>query len=253
MNSGNLMALCWLSHCSTRVLPKVWWPFTPLMATETTARQTIAMGLCMGLPSQMTGKEKAIHHTIFDGQDDYISVANHSSLNPTGDFAISLWTLVASTQVPHEGINDILRKWNGNAEGYPFSISYLNTTADPIVDKILYARYDGQGCANAPTAYSPTIDNDEFIHIALVKQGTKLRHYLNGELIQEFTDNTSCSYCKHRGYDHWMPWKSCKILQRKNRRHPDIQPFDLRCRSGKLVRRVELHPGQDIDNSFCSP
>ena len=33
----------------------------------------------------------------------------------------------------------------------------------------------------------------KFIHIALVKQGTKLRHYLNGEVIQEFTDNTSCS------------------------------------------------------------
>ena len=131
---------------------------------------------------------------FFDGQDDYISVANHSSLNPTGDFAISLWALVSSTQVPHEGINDILRKWNGDAEGYPFSISYLNQLADDQnEDKIIYARYDGQGCANVPTSYSPTIENDEFIHIVLVKQGNKLRHYLNGTMIQEFTDNTSCT------------------------------------------------------------
>jgi hypothetical protein len=144
------------------------------------------------LTNDRKGKGNSSYY--FDGQDDYISVAHHSSLNPTGDFAISLWTLVASTQVPHEGINDILRKWNGNAEGYPFSISYLNTLADDAnEDKFIYVRYDGQGCANAPTSYSPTIDNDEFLHIVLVKQGTKLRHYLNGSLIQEFTDNTSCS------------------------------------------------------------
>jgi hypothetical protein len=131
---------------------------------------------------------------FFDGQDDYISVADHSALNPTGDFAISLWALVSSTQVPHEGINDILRKWNGDDAGYPFAISYLNQLADdPIEDKIIYARYDGQGCANVPTSYSPIIENDEFIHIVLVKQGNNLRHYLNGSMIEEFTDNTSCT------------------------------------------------------------
>ena len=144
----------------------------------------------------LTNDRKGIVNSayFFDGQDDYISVANHSALNPSGDFAISLWASVSSTQVPHEGINDILRKWNGDAQGYPFSISYLNTLADDDKeDKIIYARYDGQGCANNPTSYSPTIQNDEFIHIVLVKQGTKLRHYLNGIKVEEFTDNTSCS------------------------------------------------------------
>jgi hypothetical protein len=137
-------------------------------------------------------KESVNSAYFFDGQDDYISVADHSSLDLTGNFAISLWALVSSTQVPHEGINDIIRKWNGNTEGYPFSISYLNPLADDQnEDKILYARYDD--CGNVPTSYSPTIENDEFNHIVLVKEGTKLRHYLNGSLIQEFTDNTSCT------------------------------------------------------------
>lgn len=130
----------------------------------------------------------------FDGVDDYVKVPNHSALNPSGDFAISLWTLVSSTQVGAERINDIIRKWNGNEEGYPYSISYLNTNADDAnEDKFLYVRYDGQACAHAPTSYSTTVTNDEFAHIVLVKQGTTLKHYLNGTLLQEFTDNTSCS------------------------------------------------------------
>jgi hypothetical protein len=96
--------------------------------------------------------------------------------------------------MPHEGINDIIRKWNGNSEGYPYSISYLNPAADDAIeDKIMYARYDGSTCAHSATSYSPIVENDEFMHIVLVKQGTKLRHYLNGTLVEEFADNTSCS------------------------------------------------------------
>ncbi len=137
---------------------------------------------------------KANSSYYFDGQDDYINVPHTNALNLTSDFTISLWAEVASTQVPHEGINDILRKWTGNAEGYPFAIAYLNPLADDAnEDKFIYARYDGQGCSNSPTSYSPTIQNDVFQHIVLVKQGNKLRHYLNGTLIQEITDNTSCS------------------------------------------------------------
>lgn len=130
----------------------------------------------------------------FDGENDYINVPHNTALNLPGDFTISLWAEIAETQVPNEGINDILRKWNGNHEGYPFAIGYLNPlAADAYEDKIIYVRYDGQGCANAPTSYSPIINNDVFLHIVLVKQGGILRQYLNNILIQEFADNTSCS------------------------------------------------------------
>ena len=130
----------------------------------------------------------------FDGVDDYIHVPHTEALNLPGDFSISLWAEVSSSQVPHEGINDILRKWNGNHEGYPFAIAYLNPLADDAFeDKLIYVRYDGQGCSHAPTSYSSTIENDEFQHIVLVKQGNTLRQYLNNVLIQEFTDNTTCS------------------------------------------------------------
>lgn len=129
----------------------------------------------------------------FDGEDDYINVTHNPALNLSGDFTISLWAEVASMQVPHEGINDILRKWNGNAEGYPFAIAYLNSFADDAhEDKIIVVRYDGQICSNAPTSYTPTIENGVFQHIVVVKQGSTLRHYLNNTLVQEFTDDTTC-------------------------------------------------------------
>jgi hypothetical protein len=133
---------------------------------------------------------------LFDGVNDYISVPHHADLNLTGDFTISLWTNISPSQEPHEGINDILRKWNGNAEGYPFSISYLNTLADDAhEDKILYVRYDGQGCGNAPTSYSPLITNDTFVHVVLIKVNGKLRHYLNNVLVAEIDDTTDASGC----------------------------------------------------------
>lgn len=130
----------------------------------------------------------------FDGENDYINVPHATALNLPGDFSISLWAEISSSQVPHEGINDIIRKWNGTAEGYPFAIAYLNPLADDATeDKIVYVRYDGQGCGHAPTSYSPIIENNVFLHIVLVKQGDKLRQYLNNTMIQEFTDNTACS------------------------------------------------------------
>jgi hypothetical protein len=166
----------------------VFYPFNSSAKDSTTNHRD---GVVHG-PSPTNDRKGNVNSAyFFDGQDDYINVANHASLNPTSDFTISLWASVSSTQVPHEGTNDILHKWNENADGYPFSISYLNPLASSQQDKIAYARYDG--CANVPTSYSPAIEDDEFIHIVLVKQGTNLRHYLNATLIQEFTDNTSCS------------------------------------------------------------
>ena len=129
----------------------------------------------------------------FDGVDDYISVADNDLLD-LSNFSISLWANIAATQQPHEGINDILRKWNGDAAGYPFSISYLNPLADDAFeDKIIYARYDGQGCGNIANTYSPNITNDTFVHIVMVKDGNKIRTYLNNVFAGEITDPTTCS------------------------------------------------------------
>lgn len=135
----------------------------------------------------------------FDGVDDYISVANTSDLNLTGDFSISLWTLPSSSQVltgaTQSTINDILRKWNGDAQGYPFSISYLNSTNATNPNQFLLVRSDSQPCINAPSLFSPIISADVFHHIVFIKQGNTLTQYLNNVLIGSTTDLTQGSAC----------------------------------------------------------
>ena len=131
---------------------------------------------------------------LFDGLNDHIQVPHNELLNLAGDYSISLWTKIAGDQEPQNGINDILRKWNGDAQGYPFSISYLNPLADDAhEDKIIYTRYDGSVCMNTTTTYSPLITNDTFIHIVMVKENDKIRTFLNNELIAEVNDITTCS------------------------------------------------------------
>ena len=144
------------------------------------------------LTTDRKGAANTAYH--FDGLNDYIQVPHDDLLNLAADFSISLWTNVAAVQEPEGGINDILRKWNGDAQGYPFAISYLNPLADDFQeDKILYARYDGQICGQTATTHSPTITNDTFIHIVLVKENDKIRTYLNNVLIAEVTDPTTCN------------------------------------------------------------
>lgn len=129
----------------------------------------------------------------FDGVDDHIRVPDNDLLDLT-EFTISLWAYIAAVQEPENGINDILRKWNGDAQGYPFSISYLNPLADDAFeDKILYARYDGQVCGNTATSHSSLITNETFVHIVMVKDGNKVRTYLNNVLTEEVTDPVTCS------------------------------------------------------------
>lgn len=131
----------------------------------------------------------------FDGVNDYIHVPHSDLLNLSGDYTISLWTEISSTQTYQEGIHDILRKWNGDNVGYPFSISYLSNDAPADRrGKLLYVRYDGQSCANAAVSYTPNIvATNTFINIVFKKQGNTLSQYLNGVLQAEFIDNTTCS------------------------------------------------------------
>jgi hypothetical protein len=143
------------------------------------------------LTTDRKGESNAAY--LFDGTNDYISVRHNDLLNLTGDFSISLWTQIALAQAPEANINDILRKWNGDHTGYPFSISYINSTAlSDVADKIFYVRYDGHTCVNTPQGYSGSITNDVFIHIVFIRKGTTLSNYLNGVLVSEFDDTTSC-------------------------------------------------------------
>jgi hypothetical protein len=145
------------------------------------------------LTTDRHGNENSAYY--FDG-NDYISVAHSELINfgNNDDFTIALWTWINPTQVLDAGINDIIRKWNGDAQGYPFGISYDNENAPVGFQRtLLGARYDGSACYNIPTGYSNAVNSSVFHHVVFTKQGAVLRLYLNNELVSTFTDVSTCS------------------------------------------------------------
>ncbi len=131
----------------------------------------------------------------FDGVDDYIKVPNQTQLNTSGDFAISVWTAVSSTQIGTEGINDIIRKWNGNTEGYPLCNFVPEYKCRRCRMKTSLSMFDTMGrlVHMRPHRTLLRLRTMSLYTSYWLKRGLSLRQYLNGNLIQEFTDNTSCS------------------------------------------------------------
>lgn len=131
----------------------------------------------------------------FNGSS-YISVAHNELINfgNTDDFSISLWAWVDPAQIPDGGINDIIRKWSGDTQGYPFAISFDNESAPVGYQRtFLGARYNNSICYNVATGYSGVISYSTFHHIALTKQGSVLKLYIDNVLASTFTDISGCS------------------------------------------------------------
>lgn len=146
------------------------------------------------LTTNRKGKSNSAYY--FDGIDDYISIEDNTStdFDNDQDFSISLWASVKFPQVvPSNGIFDIVRKWSGDGQGYPYSISFLNENAAFGHNTFLQVRYDGSVCGNAPSEYSSTIDSEEWHHIVMIKQGNTIFQYLDNNNVSEVPDNTSCT------------------------------------------------------------
>lgn len=133
----------------------------------------------------------------FNGVNSYISVADNDATDfeATQDFTISLWVSVKNPQAdPSGSIFDIIRKWDGwNNNGYPYSISFLNENAT-AANRFLIVRYDGQICQNIPTMYSPVVtDYEGWHHLVMVKDVSRMKFYLNNELVADIEDTSSCT------------------------------------------------------------
>ncbi len=126
----------------------------------------------------------------FDGKDDYVEIPDSDKINfKKGDsFTVEAWVQVASIQTDNEeGDNDIIEKWNGEDECYPYVIRYKNKSG-----RVIAAQYDGSD--NYPTLSSKiTINDGYFHHIAFVKDSSesKLYLYVDGELEDEALDNNT--------------------------------------------------------------
>jgi len=138
---------------------------------------------------------------IFDGRQDYIEIPNSEDINfaTNQDFTVASWIKIAKEQpFKTNGDNDIIEKWNGSG-GYPYVIRYI-----PDNQTICAARYDG---SNNPSITTTTkLNSEQLYHIAFVKEGSKLRLYLDGreenstdDTTQSQTQNDSPLYLARRG------------------------------------------------------
>ncbi|HSH03352.1 MAG TPA: FG-GAP-like repeat-containing protein [Anaerolineae bacterium] len=124
----------------------------------------------------------------FDGTDDHIVIPNNPAFNPAvnDDFTIALWVKIPPTHPGAAYIDEsILDKWSG-VGGYPYTVRYLNQNNGANSGKIQVVRYDG---TNAVILYSTTTVNDnQFHHVAFVKDGPAINLYIDGILESTATD-----------------------------------------------------------------
>ena len=131
----------------------------------------------------------------FNGVDQFIMIPNAEQNNFTygQDFSISLWVKVDQVQKDlNASLNDIIRKWRGDTQGYPFAIVYYNqTAADSSRNRFCFVRYDGSICRNGPHSFSaPAKNGKDFIHLVFVKEGEWMRIYQDKKLVTETKDTT---------------------------------------------------------------
>lgn len=141
-----------------------------------------------------TGKKKSAYH--FNGTDQYISIPHSDQTNfeHNQDFTISLWVSIEDQPDLAGPLNDIMRKWRGDTQGYPYAIVYYNNTAqEEIRQSFSFVRYDGSICRHSPQLFTPAPAGKSFIHLVCLKQGTALRVYINTKLVAEAMDTTEPS------------------------------------------------------------
>ncbi len=135
------------------------------------------------------GKEEKFYSALkLDGQDDYINAGNGSRLNvATGNFSVEVW----AKSFGYTSAGTIISKQNWFYSGGPgYYIAY------PFSPQNIYVGVcDGNNCSvnyhHINTGLGSVFD---WTHIAMVKDGYKLKAYINGEKVTTGESNTDNIY-----------------------------------------------------------
>jgi hypothetical protein len=108
----------------------------------------------------------------FDGIDDRLQFPSNSAVDfgTNQNFTIEFWVNIPSG---YSTSGVILEKLN-TGFGYPYAIRYTGPSK-----KLVFLRYDGT--ANPSVATNSTFDDDQWHHVAFVKDGATLRIYVDGQ------------------------------------------------------------------------
>ncbi len=128
--------------------------------------------------------------------NQYITIPNNADVNfaSTQDFTVALWAKINNSQLDMGGsINNFIRQWQGDAQGYPFTLAYLNSSHPTNPGAIYCGRYGSSACGTGPGAISGAVTSD--LHfIVFRKQGTDLSVYIDNTKAVSIVDTTvGCS------------------------------------------------------------
>jgi hypothetical protein len=112
----------------------------------------------------------------FDGDGDYVELADNSALNLGGDFTIECWIYPVS--FPEAGRAALVSKWGlGGAQGWMLQIDG---------SEFFFPYPNGESLI---TAHG--LQLDEWAHIAVSRAGTDLRLFINGILLASETNGVN--------------------------------------------------------------
>jgi alpha-tubulin suppressor-like RCC1 family protein len=126
----------------------------------------------------------------FDGSDDKVVISHDSSydFDTNDNFTTSLWIKVDPTQIDTTYTeNAILSTYSSTT--YPFSIRYNNQTHATAPGTIRFLRNDGTNITELTS--TTTFDDNQYHHIAFVKNGSTIELYIDGAFDSSSTDITT--------------------------------------------------------------
>ncbi|HRQ42523.1 MAG TPA: Ig-like domain-containing protein [Chloroflexota bacterium] len=129
---------------------------------------------------------------MFDGINDWGVIASQPAFNfgPDDDFAAAFWLKADTTQADADTLDNMLvSKYASVDNSSVFAITLLNQTSGVRDGRILVSRSD---VANIPFIESTaTVNDNQYHHIAFVKNGDVLSLYIDGILEGTATDTTA--------------------------------------------------------------
>lgn len=108
----------------------------------------------------------------FDNTGDYITASSNSFVFGTGDFTIEMWLYLNSSAAAYSSF---------------FSTNPASTYNGVIMGTDIIGIYTASGGSGA--SMSPTIPVNTWTHVAMARQGTTVRVFLNGALAGSFTSS----------------------------------------------------------------
>ncbi len=158
----------------------------------------------------LTGAAWTLGHTnagvSVNGTNAGVVIAHDPDLNfgASADFTVSIRVRMPTHQVDIANLdNSIVEKWSGE-DGYPYVIRVYNQTEGTNFGRVYIVRYDGNAVSIATS--TTRINDDQWHHIAFVRDAGTINLYLDGvlessaaDVVTGVTANSSDLFLGNRG------------------------------------------------------